>query len=823
LALHDIFQNDTMPYFDIQSEPISAAIVAIAVQSDVAIGGVNPKFCGEQRKSLVGRMSPTQAFTTLLENSHCSVEALNGSTFVLRYHVTRVTPPRVQQTPLLAPAARPPRSRAAIPRAPQRAAIPPTVPPARHSAPNAPILPQPLETILVTGKRAGAAGQQSTFNSIVGGSELTGGQGSLADVAARIANFSVTNLGAGRNKLMLRGVSDGVITGRAQASVALYLDDAPITYNAPDPDLLLTDIQQVEVLRGPQGALYGEGAISGVVRIITKKPNLAESDTSISAKLGVSANGDPSSRIEIITNQVLVPQRGAWRGAFYYERLGGYIDDIAIPATNSNASTRAGGRISVGWQVNENWSVTGTLVNQAINTTNSHYVSGNFGPYRRAVGQLEPHDNDFVEVSGVVDGTLPWGRVKIAINRLNHEVVTTYAADPIAPNFAIPAGLHLSFSEDQQIALSTYEVSLKSRPASALPSGWQWLIGAYATSGEERFKPQFVTPADGRQWFAETRSDAFFSGAAFGEATYDLTPKWSVTLAARLSQASHQFQSSTRRGLVASANPVDVQTGKRTDVKLSEKLAITYRPFPTLSLYVQSSEGYRDGGFNSTWLTAVDLTNRRYQGDELINSEIGGHFTSTDRQVRVSFAAYRIAWSAIQGNQVQSNGLPITLNSGDGTLMGLETEGSFALSPTWDASFAGQWNDADIGSQKKEVASGDLGSFAAIPRYSLGASLNYHAPLGQGDLTGRISYNYQGPSSLTINQQSGQSMDAFGTLAFGVRYDLPNWTYEVQVASVAPKHVNTLAYGNPFTYPTTNQSTPLRPATIWLSLKRRVP
>ena len=105
----------------------------------------------------------------------------------------------------------------------------------------------------------------------------------IDDVASQLASFSTTNLGPGRDKILLRGLSDGVFTGRTQSTVGIYLDDVPITYNAPDPDLHLGDLDKIEVAaaRGPQGTLYGGGSMSGIYRIVTRKPELDEFSGSV--------------------------------------------------------------------------------------------------------------------------------------------------------------------------------------------------------------------------------------------------------------------------------------------------------------------------------------------------------------------------------------------------------------------------------------------------------------------------------------------------------------------------------------------------------------
>src|SRR6201999_4194793 len=120
---------------------------------------------------------------------------------------------------------------------------------------------------------------------------------SFCHLALQLARETVTNLGSGRNKIFVRGLSDGSFTGKTQSTVGLYLDDVPITYNAPDPDLRLVDIDRVEVLRGPQGTLYGSGSMGGIVRIVTARPDTTGFSAQTSAEGMLTQHGEPSSGV----------------------------------------------------------------------------------------------------------------------------------------------------------------------------------------------------------------------------------------------------------------------------------------------------------------------------------------------------------------------------------------------------------------------------------------------------------------------------------------------------------------------------------------------
>jgi iron complex outermembrane recepter protein len=86
-----------------------------------------------------------------------------------------------------------------------------------------------------------------------------------ASVASLDTGLTLSNLGPGRNRAFLRGISDNPFNGQTQSTVATLIDGARVTFNAPDPDLRLMDVDRVELLKGPQGPLYGTGAIGGRV------------------------------------------------------------------------------------------------------------------------------------------------------------------------------------------------------------------------------------------------------------------------------------------------------------------------------------------------------------------------------------------------------------------------------------------------------------------------------------------------------------------------------------------------------------------------------
>ncbi|MDQ8027585.1 MAG: TonB-dependent receptor plug domain-containing protein, partial [Brevundimonas sp.] len=235
----------------IPPQRIEGALFDLALQGRFSLGG-DLSACRGATHGLTGAMTLEQALDRLLAGSGCRATITRSGAVIIR---------RAEPAP--APNRRPP----------------PTPAPAPAPDPD----PDPVELdvaseltdVIVTAERRPDSPQGAALPvTALSGEQIdTAGAIDAHGLSALVAGMTVTNLGSGRNKILLRGMSDGAFTGQTQSTVGLYLNQVPITYNAPDPDLKLVDIDRVEILRGPQGALYGTGAIGGVVRIVTRRPD----------------------------------------------------------------------------------------------------------------------------------------------------------------------------------------------------------------------------------------------------------------------------------------------------------------------------------------------------------------------------------------------------------------------------------------------------------------------------------------------------------------------------------------------------------------------
>ena len=204
----------------------------------------------------------------------------------------------------------------------------------------------------------------------------------IEDVAANVGGFSVQNLGPGQSQVAIRGVSSGQIARDqpgVKEQVGVYLDESPIAMSLFTPDLDLFDISRVEVLRGPQGTLFGAGSESGTVRYITNQPKLGTTQWFGELDGSTIQHGNQGGKVKFGFN-VPLGQIAALRASAYYNALGGYIDSPGIttkadgsiepdPTTTQqhvNTGKRFGGRVALKFAPTDRLTITPRFLYQKI-------------------------------------------------------------------------------------------------------------------------------------------------------------------------------------------------------------------------------------------------------------------------------------------------------------------------------------------------------------------------------------------------------------------------------------------------------------------------
>jgi outer membrane receptor protein involved in Fe transport len=761
--------------FHLPAEPVERAVVRFAIQGGVSVGGLPSQGCAGSSRPTYGLMSSARALSKLLP-AGCSYQALDARSF------------RVFAAPR--PAASPPS---------------PTF--------IGPLPVTSLDEVVVTAERREEPliGRAYAIGAMSGAElERVGGK-SFADAASQMVGVTVTNLGSGRNKIFIRGLSDGSFTGHTQSTVGLYLDDVPITYSAPDPDLRLVDVDRVEVLRGPQGTLYGSGSIGGIVRVVTAKPDPTAFGAQATVEASAIQHGAQGTGVDATLNIPLLDGRAAIRGSAYRDERPGYIDNTRLGLKDVNYGQRSGGRVAAIVDLGDGWGLQGGLAHQSINTRDSQYAQGRNGPLTRDARVREPHDNDFTEMSGSVSHAGEVANLRVSAAFIDHSLQTRYDATGAFGGTG-PA----AFDEDRSVDLSVAEAVLTSSGEGRLA----WLLGAFASQTNEIDKAKLSELAGGPARSVYRRRDNLSEGALYGEAAYDINKRFTVTVggrlfATRVSSESDDFDLAP--GLIQPKRHV-------SDSGVAPKFRASYAWSPDLVAYIQYQEGFRAGGFNIPAAAdgaAPGRIGSAFQPDRLRNYEAGGTLALFDRSLRLRAAVFHADWSRLQTDQYLSSGLQMTVNIGDGANTGVELEATWRPDSHWEVRGNLLVQDPTLTRSSDSFpaaldiglpgVSSVLGSADAVYRWQV-------ADGWRGEASGQLAY--VGHSFLTFDGAAASRMGGYaaGRLEFALSSERTR--VQLVVDNVADARGDTFSFGNPFSRARARQSTPLRPRTLTLSLGR---
>jgi iron complex outermembrane receptor protein len=777
----------------IPSQQVEAALLEMALQARMSLGG-DLSACRGVAPAVNGTMTLDSALSRLLAGSGCTY-SVSGSGAILIRRAERARPA------IVAPPPPPPRS-----------VVPVTVEVATEEA-------SALSDVIVTAERRPESPQNAAIAvTALSGEQITvAGAGNAHDLSNMVAGMTVTNLGSGRNKILLRGMSDGAFTGLTQSTVGLYLNLVPITYSAPDPDLKLIDLDRVEVLRGPQGALYGTGPIGGVVRIVTRSPDPLDYTMDLSGTRSVTEGGGANTDYSAVVNLPLPGERGAIRGLAYQEAFDGYIDDVSLSLRRVNASSRRGGRLAATVHLNPDWNATLGVVHQSIDTEDTHYVYRTLGGLRRANLVREPHTNDFTEAYVSFEGRGNWGRIDGSIARIDHRFLSRYDASTALLLFGY-FGRTGALDEAKSTDLLVGELTFRSPPSDTV----EWLLGGFFSRADiqadtllSALRPAAVDV------YREVRGDGLREAALFGEASYALTPALSLTAGGRL----YGFDYDTRSDVTQRFGERQFE-GQRRIWGFSPKVGLDYHPNPRLGLYALVSQGHRVGGFNTAgplWQTfngGPSNPMREYQGDTLWNYEIGTKALLLDGRIQTRIAVFVADWQNIQSDQFLPSGLAYAVNVGDGANRGIEVEANWRPNDEIEIRANALLADPRITRPSASFNSrGDAG-LPGVPSASANVNFSWRRSVGWG-LTGFVdaSLAYVGPSRLTFDAERRYRMGNYlnGRMSTGLESD--NWAIVAFVENPFNTTANTFSFGDPFRLPEALATTPLRPRTVGVTLR----
>ena len=616
---------------------------------------------------------------------------------------------------------------------------------------------------------------------------------------------SSTHLGPGRERQFIRGIADSPFLGPSQATVSVQFDDARATWDAPDPDLLLLDVEQVEILKGPQGPLYGTGALGGVFRIVPRRPDLEEASWQSTLQMQQVMSGGLGMGADLIVNAPLAAGRAGLRAVLYAATEPGWIDNTG-GRDNANDTRIRGGRLALRTALPADWTLDLQGIAQLSRTADSQYVAGDSG-LRRSGVLPEPHDSDFLLGVATAQGRWLGYNALVTASIVSHESDGRLDASAAAGLWGESAPLR--FLDQRRYRLLNQEARLWSDAGAPVA----WLLGASYLAARSDLAGVLEPEAAVAREVVRVSQRAG-EAALFGEATVLLGRRWRATGGMRV------FRSQIRNRIRVE-DPEEVE--ETEEGQEGEENKASYSVTPSVSVdwrdadqrrffYLRYARAVRPGGLN------LDSSeNSRFVADRLSNVDLGARVLLWGDAVSVDSAVFVTRWSHIQSDYLLENGLVGTRNVGAGRILGAEGSLRWVVDDTWRAEAALTLQRARL-HESDVVADAEDRHLPVVPEVRARVALLRELSLGGWRVQLRTDVNYMGDSHLSFEPALDRRMGDYvrTDLAVQARRGALNWT--LQLANVFDSHADTFAFGNPFSIRTDSQFTPVKPRTLTLAV-----
>lgn len=732
------------------------------------------------------------------------------------------------------------------------------------------------QAIIVTAqKRAQVLLDVPSSVTVIGGDTLERQQAKdFQDYLSLVPGFSINGSTAGVTRITLRGAN----TGGISSTVAIFMDDVPFGSSTGlangsilSGDFDPFDINRIEVLRGPQGTLYGASSFGGVLRYITNAPKLNSYEVRGQAGVEDTAHGGFGYNAAAVVNAPL-GDKAAVRIDGFYRKDHGYVDSIGnnplfnlltgeelgrtLVAKDINDRKSYGGRASLLFDPTSNLSIRLTAFAQNLNSGGGNFfdIDPNtlkplYGGFVQSVYQPEPTHIKYRVYYGTVDWDVGFANLYSTTSyskfREDLETDDTFAlgavvnliADlgPAAPALGLPVLAQTPITRPLGLQLfqttSTNKFTQEFRVSSPNNDTLEWLVGAFYTHEKSAIDPQNLLATEfGTDKVATDVApialiflrSTYDEYAAFANATWHITPRADLTLGGRLAHNNQEAHEVLTSPLIGDQLADD----NSSESVFTWSVAPRYELSKHASVYARVATGFRPGGPNVIPVGAPPGIPTSYKADRLTNWELGFKAEAPDAQLwSLELAAYHIDWKDIQLFEVV-NQIGINANGGKARVNGLEFSGALRPVPGLTLATNGAYTDAKLKDDTPPLTGGLAGDpLPWVPKWSGAVHADYEFPLTPtlGGFVGG-SLDYVGKRNAEFNQRhpDGSLIRIPGYTEVDLRagVNMGRYTLEAYVRNLFDKGGITDAFGfDGTTFPAgAAAASVIRPRTIGLTL-----
>jgi iron complex outermembrane recepter protein len=710
------------------------------------------------------------------------------------------------------------------------------------------------EAIIVTAqKREQVLLEVPQSVTVVGGETLERQQATnFQDYLSLIPGFSLEADTPGESRITLRGAN----TGGVASTVAVFMDEVPFGSSTGlangailSGDFDPFDLNRIEVLRGPQGTLYGASSFGGVIKYVTNAPRLGRFEARAQAGIEDTKGGGLGYNAAAVVNAPL-GDKAAIRVNGFWRKDHGYVDSVGnnpifnlltgeeigrtLIADDINDRKSYGGRASILFQPVDTLQVRLTAFAQNLNSGASSIVEVDpatlkplYGGLVQSLYQPEPTRIKYRVYSGTVDWDLGFANLLSSTSYSNFsekfETDFTFALAGLInllanlgpdvgviglpPSFIIadpavtrPLGVQLF----QKTATDKFTQEV--RLSSPNNETFEWLAGLFYTHEKSAIDPQdiFATefgtdiPAAGVEQIARIfLRSKYKEYAAFANATWHVTPRFDLTLGGRLAHNKQDASLLIDSDVLGNAQGSGL---KSKETVFTYSVAPRYELSDHASIYARVATGYRPGGPNVIPAGSPPGVPATYDADRLTSWEAGIKAEAPDRRLwTIEATAYHLDWKDIQ-LFATVNDTGINANGGKAKVNGVELQGT--LRPVRGLTIAanGAYTDAELKDDTPPATGGLAGDpLPWVPKWSGAIHADYEFPLGFGEgfVGGTVSRVGKRVTNLDERTADDRPIRIPGYTAVDLRagVNLDRWTIEAFARNLFNKRGITDAVG----------------------------
>ncbi|ETN92058.1 hypothetical protein U062_01843 [Gammaproteobacteria bacterium MOLA455] len=560
----------------------------------------------------------------------------------------------------------------------------------------------------------------------------------LQSLSLAVPGLLVAESGAMQRRISIRGV--GNIFG-SSSLIGMYLDEASVaSLPSNQIDLRIHDLERIEVLKGPQGTLYGEGSVGGAIRYITNDPQLDAFGAEVSFDASSTKDGSPSQETKAIINIPLVEDSLGLRVVGQYINSGGWIDQPALGKSDINDYELFNIRTKLLWMPSDSLEVKVTAVVHRNDTGAQNIGEDDSGNFSQAFGDLStPSAEDSYNLYNVLvnydlgNATLVSSTGYLGSNKkVNND--GNYCCFPTG----VPGELWNLLTREGKNSADIFTQEL--RLSSSVSGPLLWSAGLFYKDAElvpfdnigfTAGVPGGTVGVDIFNFPDNQQEEESKSWALFGETSYVITDQLEMGAGLRYFEDDRRFR----------AGGVGAYQEESFD-SLNPKVYVKYDVNDDLNVFLNVAQGFRSGGFN--------VVGPAFDPETVLSYELGSKMSLLDGRLKADFALFHSVYEDYQIiGLIPSLGLNITSNAGEAEIMGVEWSLTWQVNEQVELGFNGNYMDTEfveINATNSSHVVGDAVDLVPRYGYSLWGSYGFNwSEKSEGFI--RVDYSEQGKSN----------------------------------------------------------------------------